>query len=169
MTVAETRGSVQAALAPLNERWSALTPRDRRMAVLAGAVVVLFITWKLAVQPALQTLAAAPIELDALDAQLQVMQRLATESNELRAAPPVTLEQASAVLQAATQRLGEQGKLTLQGDRAVLELNDIGTTALSDWLTEARAGARIRPLEAKLSRAAHGYSGKLIVGFGGGS
>ena len=165
----ETRARMASAFAPLSERWRALTPRDRRMLTLIGAVLGLAIVWLAAVQPALRTLAIAPVELDALDMQLQTMQRLATESTALRAAPPVTLGQASAALQAATQRLGDQGKLTLQGDRAVLELTGVGTTALGDWLTEARAGARIRPLEATLTRASQGYSGKIIVGIGGGS
>ena len=58
--------------------------------------------------------------------------------------------------------------LALQGDRAVLTLNGVGTGALRDWLAEARTGARARPLEANLARAAQGYSGTLVVAFEGG-
>jgi len=157
------------ALAPLLARWHAFTPRDRSLLGLTAAVLGLFLVWTLAVQPAWRTLASAPAELDTLDAQLQTMQRLATESAELRASPPVPPQQAVAALQAATEQLGEQGKLTLQGDRAVLTLNQVGTAALNEWLVAARAGARARPLEATLTRAAVGYSGTVVVAFGSGS
>jgi len=170
MSSAENKPTSFAAFtAPLAARWTALTPRDRKLAAFAGVVLGLFFIWTLAVQPALRSLASAPAEIDALDVQLQAMQRLAAETKELRAAPPVTQEAAAAVLTAATQRLGEQGKLALQGDRAILTVTGIGTAALSDWLAEARAGARARPLEATLTRAAQGYNGTIIVAFGSGS
>jgi len=57
----------------------------------------------------------------------------------------------------------------VQGDRAVLTLSGVGTGALRDWLAEARSGARARPLEANLTRAAQGYSGTLVVVLGGGT
>lgn len=166
---AQASTQVRAALAPLAAAWRGLSQRDRNAATLAGIVVGLFLVWLLAVQPALRTLNTAPVELDALDAQLQAMQGLASEAAELRAAPPVTQQAATAVLQAATERLGEMGKLTLQGDRAVLTLKEVSTSALGEWLAEARTGARIRPLEATLTRGAQGYSGTLVVALGGGS
>ena len=156
-----------AALEPLRARWQALPPRERRLLGLAAALLTLYLLWVLAVQPASRTLANAPAEMDALELQLQGMQRLATEAAELRAAPPVSLQRASAALTAATERLGDRGKLTLQGDRAVLALNGVGTTALSDWLAEARSGARARPVEATLTRAAQGYNGTLVLAIGG--
>ena len=156
-----------AALEPLRARWRALPPRERRLLGLAVALLTLYLLWVLALQPAVRTLASAPAELDALELQLQGMQRLATEAAELRAAPPVSLQQASAALTAATERLGDRGKLTLQGDRAVLALNGVGTTALSDWLAEARSGARARPVEATLTRATQGYNGTLVLAIGG--
>jgi general secretion pathway protein M len=97
------------------------------------------------------------------------MQRLATEATELRATPPVPLEQATAALQAATARLGDQAKLAMQGERAVLTLTGVGTSAFSAWLAEARAGARARPVEATLNRGPQGYNGTLVLSLGGGS
>lgn len=161
--------SVLSHFAPAQAWWQGLAERERRLALLAAAVVVLGLVWLLAVQPAWRTIARAPAELDTLDAQLQTMQRLAAEVQQLRSAPPVTLDQAAAALRAATERLGDKGKLALQGDRAVLTLNGAGTGALRDWLAEARAGARARPLEANLTRAAQGYSGTLVLAIGGGS
>ena len=160
---------LRAALAPLRSAWSALSFRDRRAAALAAAVLGLFLVWSVAVQPAWHTLSRAPAELDAVDAQLQGMQRLASEAGELRATPPVPLAQATAALQVATARLGDQGKLSMQGERAVLTLTGVGTSALAGWLSEARAGARARPVEATLNRGPQGYNGTLVLSLGGGS
>lgn len=155
--------------APAQLWWRGLAGRERRLALLAAAITLLGLLWLLAVQPAWRTLARAPAELDLLDAQLQSMQRLAAEAQQLRSAPPVTPDQAATALRSATDRLGDRGKLALQGERAVLTLNGVGTGALRDWLSEARAGARARPLEANLTRAASGYSGTLVLAIGSGS
>ena len=157
------------AFAPVQAFWQALTKREKRFALLGLAAIVLGLVWLLAVQPAWRTIARAPAEIDTLEAQLQNMQRLAAETQQLRSAPPVTPEQAAAALKAATERLGDRAKLALQGERAVLTLTGVGTGALRDWLAEARAGARARPLEANLTRAAQGYTGTLVVAIGAGS
>jgi general secretion pathway protein M len=159
--------SLSKSLAPASAWWRTLPARDRSLAVLAGAVLVLFLVWLLVLQPALATLRLAPVEMDRLELQLQTMQRLAAESAELRATPPVNPEQAQAALKAATERLGDKAKISLQGDRAVLTLNGAGTEALRGWLAEARSGARARPLEANLMRSGSGYSGTLVVAVGG--
>ena len=155
------------ALAPAAAWWRSLPSRDRNLAAFGIAVLVLFLLWLLALQPALSTLSRAPVEMDTLDAQLQTMQRLAAETAELRATPPVNPDQAQAALKAATERLGDKAKISLQGDRAVLTLNGAGTEALRGWLAEARSGARARPLEANLMRSGSGYSGTLVLSIGG--
>ena len=155
------------ALAPVARWWAARSTRDRRLLGLAGTVLGLFITWSLAVQPAWRTLQVAPAQRDTLDGQWQAMQRLAAEAKDLRAAPPVNIEQSAAALRAATERLGDQGRLALQGERAVLTLQGASTSQLRDWLAEARSGARARPVEARLTRAAQGYSGTVVVALGG--
>jgi general secretion pathway protein M len=136
--------------------------------LVAAAVLGLYLVWALAVQPAWRTIQRANLEREGLEAQWQAMQQLADETRELRAALPVSPELAVAALRAATARLGDKGKLALQGERAVLTLNGAGAGDLRDWLTEARSGARARPLEARLARGAQGYSGTLVVAIGGG-
>jgi general secretion pathway protein M len=111
----------------------------------------------------------APAELDRLEAQFQQMQRVAAESTALRGAPRVSPAQAALALRAATDRLGEHGRLALQGDRATLTLTDVSPDALRAWLVEARSGARAQPVEAQLQRGPQGYSGTLGVTLGGGS
>ena len=159
--------AVLQAMAPAAQWWAVRSARDRRLLGLAGTVLGLFITWSLAVQPAWRTLQVAPVQRDALDGQWQAMQRLAAEAKDLRAAPPVSIEQSSAALRAATERLGDQGRLAMQGERAVLTLQGVSTSQLRDWLAEARSGARARPVEARLTRAAQGYSGTVVVALGG--
>ena len=159
--------AVLQAVAPAAQWWAVRSARDRRLLGLAGTVLGLFITWSLAVQPAWRTLQVAPVQRDALDGQWQAMQRLAAEAKDLRAAPPVSIEQSSAALRAATERLGDQGRLAMQGERAVLTLQGVSTSQLRDWLAEARSGARARPVEARLTRAAQGYSGTVVVALGG--
>lgn len=154
---------------PLQGWWRGLSARDRRLAGIGGVVLLLFLLWVIAVQPALQTLRSAPAQLDALDVQLQQMQLLAAEAAELRATPPVQPEQAAAALRAASERLGDKMRLSLQGERAVVTLDGMHTGALRDWLAEARSGARARPVEANLTRGAQGYSGTLVLSLGGAS
>lgn len=161
--------AVNAWIAPLVAWWRGLAVRERRGLSLAAVALGLYIVLAVAVLPAWRTIARAPAELDALEAQLQTMQRLANEAQQLRAAPPVNAEQAAAALKAATERLGDKGRLSMQGDRAVLTLNGASTSQLRGWLAEARSGARARPLEANLSRAGSGYSGTLVVAVGGAS
>jgi general secretion pathway protein M len=151
------------------QRWRTLAPRERQGVSIVLALVAVTLLWLLAVQPAWRTLRTAPAEADALEAQWQQMQRLAAESKELRAAPPVAPAQSAAALKAATERLGAQGRLTLAGERATLTLSGASGSQLGAWLVEARSAARARVVEAQLTRSPQGYSGSVVVALGGGS
>jgi len=154
-------------LAPLRAWWAGLAAREKSLLTWGGLALTVFLTWMLAVQPALHTLRTAPVQLDALDLQWQAMQKQAGEARELRGTTPMTTEQSLAALKATTARLGDKAKLSVQGDRAVLTLTEASTSQLRDWMAEARSGARARPVEASLSRAGQGYSGTLVVAVGG--
>lgn len=154
-------------VAALRAKWATLAQRDRRLLALAAAVIVLYALFAVAVQPAWRKLRSAPAQLESLEIELQAMQRLASEASELRATPAVNAEQASAALTAASERLGDKARLSVQGDRAVLTLNGAGTAQLRGWLAEVRSGARARPVEATLTRSGSGYSGSIVVSIGG--
>lgn len=160
-------GPVQQRFEPLRARWRAAEPRERRLVGLAAGVLAVFLVWTVALQPALRTLRDAPAQIDALDAQLQRMRAIAAEVDELRAAPPLPPEQGAQALRAASERLGAQGRLVLQGDRAVLTVNGASARQLREWLAEARTGARARPVEAQLTRGPQGYGGSITVVLGG--
>jgi general secretion pathway protein M len=156
-----------ASLGPVLARWRQLAPRERVLVQVAGAAIAFGLLWMVAVQPAWTTLRTAPSRIDALDADLQRMRRLATETRELRAAPAVSTAQANLALKSATDRLGAAGQLVIQGDRATLTLTAARPDALRAWLAEARGAARARPIEMRLSQSGAGYSGTLVVALGG--
>lgn len=165
-----TTGSARpwsAALAPVQQWWGGLAARERQAVSVAAAVLGLALVWFVAVQPAVRTLNTAPIERDRLAAQAQAMRLLAGEAGELRAVPPMSLQQSTDAVRAASERLGDRVKLSLQGERAVLSLRELGPQALSDLLSEVRSSARARPIEAKLTRGAQGYNGSLVLALAG--
>lgn len=151
----------------LGSRWGSLAGRERRFVVAAALLVGGALLWMFAIQPAWRVVSEAPAKLDQLDAQLQSMLRLSTESSVLRAAPPVAPSQAAMALKTASERLGDAAKLVMQGDRATLTLTGVNADALRAWLQEARSTARARPVEVQLVRNARGFSGTLVVTLGG--
>lgn len=159
-------GSLGARLKPLAAWWQGLAARERQLLGWAAVLLAVAVLWWVALQPALRTLAQAPAEHERLDAQLQQMQREAAESQQLRALPPLPPEQAAAALRAATDRLGTKARLLLQGERATVTFTGVGSGALRDWLGEARAGARARPVEANLTRGPEGFNGSVILALG---
>ncbi len=152
-----------AARAEVNRFWESLAPRERQMVVIVAIVLVVFIVWLIAVQPALRTLRETPPELDRLELQLQQMQIAALESETLRGASPVPSAQAAEALRAATERLGGKGKISIQGERATLTFTGVPFSGLRVWLGEARSGARARPVEAQLQKGVGGYNGSISL------
>lgn len=151
------------ALARVRAQWAGLARRERRMIAVALTLVTIAAVWLLAVQPAWRTLRETPAQIDVLDLQLQHMQRLAAESRALRELPAVPPNQAEAALRGATERLGRNARISLQGDRATLTLTGVPGEALAAWLGAVRSAARARPDEAKLSRGPTGYSGTVVL------
>jgi general secretion pathway protein M len=150
-----------------SQRWAALPQRERMGVSLAAVAIGIVLVWWIAVAPALRALRETPAQIDALDVQLQSMQRMALEASELRGAAPVPATQAAMALRSATERLGEAGRIALQNDRATLTLSGVTGEAMRAWLSEARSGARARPIEAQLTRGPQGYSGTIVLSIGG--
>lgn len=149
------------------QRWSSLAERERAGLLVAVGIVSMSLLWGLGLAPALRTLRTVPTQLEALDTQWQEMQRLADEVRELRAQPALPRLQAQAALGAAVRRAGEKLGLTQQGERVTIEVNDMSGEALTAWLAEVRVGARMRVIEAQLTRTPRGgYRGKLVLAHG---
>lgn len=145
-------------------KWSAMAPRERRMATIAGWLLLLAVVVLVGIRPAWRTLSTTPAQLKEVDAQLDQMRRLADEVQLLRQRPPVPPAQAEAALRSASDRLGPAATLSVQGDRATLTLRDVPGEGLASWLDEVRTAARARPLEANLQQAQAGrYNGSIVL------
>lgn len=148
----------------LAKRWQALADRERLMLTVGSLVLGLALLWWVGLAPAWRTVRAAPKQLESLDLQLQDMQRLAAEAKTLRAMPTMPASEAQAALTAAAQRLGDKAKLSLQGERAVLQISHLPGDQLATWLAEVRISARARAVEAQLTRTPQGdYTGNVVL------
>lgn len=153
--------------APARGQWQLMAPRERMAAQLGLAALALLLVWLLLLAPAWRTLDQAPVKRTQLEAQLQDMQAMALEARELRALPPVPAAQALAALQAASDHLGGNARLTVTGERATLSLTGVSPEALQAWLAEVRSAARARPIEAQLQRGPKGFNGSIVLVLGG--
>jgi len=146
-------------------RWAAMAPRERQMAQVAAALVILAVVVLVFIRPAWKSMQQTPVQLREVSSQVGRMRALADEAQLLRQQPPVSPVQAESALKAATDRLGATAKLSIQGDRATVEFTKVLGESLADWLGEVRAAARVRPLEANLTQAEPGhYSGTVVLG-----
>ena len=155
-----------AQLQTLQARWKALSERERLILMGGGAALALLLGWALLVQPALRSLGQTPAKLHAAEVQLQAMRLQADEARQLRERPAVPAAQALEALKASSERLGERGRLVMQGERAVLTLNGLSAEQLQAWLGEVRSAARARVVEASLQRGPQGFSGTLVLTLG---
>jgi len=163
--MAESSQQIQALRDAWQAKWSAMDPRERRLASIAAWVLLVVVVVLVGIRPAWRTLTTTPAQLKEVDAQLDQMRRLADEVQLLRQRPPVPPAQAEAALRSASDRLGAGAKLSVQGDRATLTLRDVPGDSLASWLDEVRTAARARPLEANLQQAQAGhYSGSIVLG-----
>lgn len=146
-------------------RWTAMAPREREMAQVAAALVVLAVIVLVFIRPAWKSMQQTPAQLRDVSTQVAHMRALADEAQLLRQQPPVSPVQAEAALKSATERLGAAARMNIQGDRATVEFTKVMGESLADWLGEVRAAARVRPLEANLTQSEPGhYSGTIVLG-----
>ncbi len=151
-------------------KWAAMPTRERQLVSTAAWLAGLVFLVMVGIRPAWKTLQETPKKLNEINGQLEVMRRQAAEVQTLRLRPPVPPVQAEAALQAATERLGQSGRLMMQGDRATLNANGVSGEALAMWLDEIRAAARAKPVEVNLTQNEPGrYSGTVILAVGPGS
>lgn len=142
------------ASAPLRARWAALSPRERYLSTLAASAVGLLLVWAIALAPALRTLEKVKTQRVVLDGQLQQMLALQAEARQLAAQPRIGREVALKALQESVAGLGSGAQMQVSGERAVVTLRGIPAARVAAWLGEARANARVIPVETRLVRSA---------------
>ena len=143
-----------AALSPLQTRWAAASPRERRLTGGAAILVGLALVWWLLVAPPLRTLTHWQAEQGKLEVQWQKMQDLRAEAAALQALPKISRDDALRALDAAVkQHLGASAQLSVLGDSATVTLRNTPANALAEWLPQVRVNARAIPSEARLQRS----------------
>ena len=146
--------SLNATLAPLQARWTAMAPREQTLVRTAVTVIAVALVWWVAITPALRTLGSAEAQQRILEAELQTMQSLQAQAQMLQAQPAINRDDAMRALQASvTQTLGASAQLNAAGDQATLTLRSTPAEALALWLAQARVNARALPTEVRLTRA----------------
>lgn len=147
----------------LRQQWAQMSPRERLMVRFALTALGLVLLVLLGVRPAWNQLQKGPARVQQLDATLQTTQRAALEAQALRQVAPVPAAQAQAALKAATEFLGPQAQMTVQGERVMVQVTDVSADALLKWLGEARRAARMRPVQAQLQRNGDRYTGTVVL------
>lgn len=144
--------------------WAQRPPREQILLRGGGVLVGLALLWSVALAPALRTLRSyAPLHA-AQQAQLQTMLGLQAQAQAAQALPHLSPAAATQALQASvTQAFGTHAELALAGGTATVTLRGVDATALAQWLASARANARSAPVQARLTRAANGWSGTLYM------
>jgi general secretion pathway protein M len=143
--------------------WQGVSPREQRLLMAAAALVSLALVWWLAVAPARAVLKSADAQHQALDAQLQQMQRLQAQARALQALPTLNAREAQAALQASIKQLGGVAQMTQQMDRATVTLQGVGAPALAQWLSATRQNAHVVPAEVHLKRSgADRWNGTVV-------
>jgi general secretion pathway protein M len=144
--------------------WEGLQTRERRLVAFMLVFVLATAVWMLGLAPALRVLRTAPQQLDALDQQLQTMQRLAAEAGAIQSRPPMTRDAAVRALETSVrQRLGAATQVRMLGDRATVVLQSVPPDALAQWLAQVRTAARAVPVQSQLRRNAQGWDGTVVL------
>jgi general secretion pathway protein M len=147
---------------PIFLKWQQLSPRDQRMLKVAAAALFTAVLWLLAVAPALRTLQQFEPQYQAQEKQLQAMLSLQTQAQKLQGQVSLSPAQAAVRLKASSQAaFGTQAEVSVQEQEATVTLQGVTAEALAQWLASARTDAHALPIQAKLSRAANGWSGTL--------
>ena len=151
------------ALSPLQTRWTAASPRERRLTGSAATLVGLALVWWLLVAPPLRTLTHSQAEQRKLEVQWQKMQGLKAEAAALQALPKITRDDVLRALDAAIkQHLSASAQMNVIGDIATVTLRSTPANALAEWLPQVRINARAIPSEARLQRSNSNPAGQAV-------
>ena len=112
-----------------------LAPRERRVVLFAGALVLVAAVWGIGLAPAVKSLRSAPAHLKVLDAQYQAMENMAAQARALQSRPAVSRDDALRALESAMQQhLGASALLGVVADRATITLIGASPEGLVQWL-----------------------------------
>ncbi|MEK7346914.1 MAG: type II secretion system protein GspM [Pseudomonadota bacterium] len=137
----------------LHTAWAERSPRERLLLGTAAWVLLLALTWQVAMAPALHTWREAPARQVALDAQTHQMQQLKAQALALQKTPATTRAEALRWLEANIPTgLGSDAQWRVQGDRLSVTLLSTPANQLTVWLRQAREQAQALPVQAQLQQ-----------------
>ncbi len=137
----------------LHALWQQRSLRERRLLVLAAALLALALLWSWALAPALQTWRSAPQRQAELDQQSRQMLQWQAQARQLQKPARLSRAEAQARLQAAsTALLGEGAQLSLQGELLRVQLQAAPAEGLARWLAQAREQAQALPQSVQLEQ-----------------
>ena len=139
----------------VNTWWGNLAVRERRLVTAAAWLVGAALIWWVALAPAISTLSRADAQHLVLDAQLQRMLALQSQTAALRSQVVTGAEDARRLLEASLKpTFGADASVQFAGERATVNLRAVPSAALAGWLVDVRANARLLPAEVRLVRSA---------------
>lgn len=151
-----TRTSTQALqplIAAARATWQKRTPRERQWLRLAALVMLLALTWRLALEPALTTWREAPSRQAALDQKTSQMRQLQAQAKALQKPTAITRAEALRWLEAnIPANLGSDASWRMQGERLNVSLKSASSQQLAHWLVQARERAQATPEQAQLQQ-----------------
>ena len=151
-------------------KWNALSPRDRRMLVLAGGFLLVVFTWLVAFEPAWDGRRQLARELPALRLDLAQMDQLAEEARQAANAPRQGVESASQLRTRVEETLADAGlsgsvaQLELNGEMVEVRFRQADFERWLYWLDAAVRETRMRVVDLAITREAAGMiSGRLAL------
>lgn len=135
--------------------WKQRSARERRLLVLAVSVLGLAVLWQWGLAPALGTWRTAAQRQAELDQQTRQMQQLQAQARQLQTPARVSRQDAMAQLESsASSLLGQDARVSLQGDLVRVSLVAAPASGLASWLALAREKAQALPQSARLEQLA---------------
>ena len=134
-------------------RWQGLSARER---LLVSVFFVMFGIWlfvSIAISPALRTLNSAEQQRAEVAQQVVQMRALQQRAQELQKTKPLSRDESIRSLQSITPTGNPALQMTIQGDRALVQLKNLSASQLATWLAQARSNAQALPDEVHISRS----------------
>lgn len=132
--------------------WDRRSPREQQLLGIGFWVLTLAALWMLALAPALRTWQEAPARQTLIDAQSQRMRQLQAQAQGLQKPVAISRTDAALWLEKNLAELGPNARISVQGDRATLNLQAAPAAALARWLGQAREHAQALPTQAQLQQ-----------------
>lgn len=147
----------------LRQYWQGLAVRERRLALFTILFVACSVLWWVLLAPALRTIRTSNAQAAQQEAQLARMRSMQAQAAQLQQQPALDPAESQKKLMQLTQTMLGAESITMQGAQAVVQLNEVQPSVLSNWLAQARQQARAVPAQAQIEQSATGWNGQIVM------